>query len=1103
MTDVSKPPQTTAKPRYWRSLKEFQQSPEFDEFLHREFPQGASEFPEGVSRRRWLQLMGASFSLAGVAGCRWANEELLPFADQGGNRTAGEPQYFASARELGGHSLGLLVTCMDGRPIKVDGNPDHPQFKAAVGGDRGKKKPHRFAPSDQYAQGMILNLYDPDRMGPPVEMTAEGGKPRDEANVSSLMAELRSTVIDNNGEGLAILADISSSPTRARIEALIRQRYPQCTWYEYSPLAESNVAKGMELAFGRRLRPHLRLKKADVIVSLDGDFIGWGGEQLVNIAGWAARRSPESGKKMNRLYVAESQYSQTGANADHRLPIQSGKIAGLLTEIESQVDKVLGGGEADSELPFVKALVEDLRDAGESGLVVAGRTQPPEVHARVMRLNEKLGAIGSTVVLTEDPRADADAGPEGLGLLVDQLNAGAVETLLILGGNPVYDAPADLKFGEAMGKAGRSIRLGEYRDETSMQATWHIPATHEFEQWGDGRSYDGTITLQQPLIEPLHGGRSQIEFLAELLPELPSGGRSIVRQTHAENLSGASAWEKAVHDGFIPETGLSAVEAEINYDEEGPAFEGAAAGESLELVLTPSSSTYDGRYANNGWLQETPGFMTKLTWDNAAILAPKTAEKLGVTFEDLIEISVGETSVRAPVLIMPGQAIGSIGLALGYGRTAAGLVGGHVGLEDIEPTDPVGANAYQVRTADALEMVPDVKVSILGLTYPLATTQDHFPIDEMGLEGTYTRVGALVREATVEQFEEHPDFAEHAVHHPPVTKQLWENPLASGMEERKSGEYKGYAWGMTVDLSRCVGCNACLVACQSENNVPVVGKEQVGNGREMHWLRIDRYFIADPDNPDALDDPAVSSQPMACVHCETAPCEQVCPVAATVHDEEGLNSMVYNRCVGTRYCANNCPYKVRRFNYFYYNEQYDHLEYDGQLPKFESAEEKAKRRTNAALASMVLNPEVTVRTRGVMEKCTYCTQRIQKAKIESGNEGRKVEDGEIVTACQAACPADAIVFGDINNASTVVSKERNNPRAYGLLSELNTRPRTEYLARIRNPHPSLEKSESYYGITPMGHGSHVEHYDGEHGHDAEGEHAHEEHDHAESGSTAH
>jgi molybdopterin-containing oxidoreductase family iron-sulfur binding subunit len=711
------------------------------------------------------------------------------------------------------------------------------------------------------------------------------------------------------------------------------------------------------------------------------------------------------------------------------------------------------------------------------------------VHARVHRLNAKLGNVGQTVTFIEETQPERPDYAQAIAQLADEMRGGNVDTLVILRGNPVYDAPADVKFAEALAKVPNAIHLSEYHNETSALCRWYLPATHAFEQWGDGRSYDGTLTLQQPLIEPLHGGRSDIEFLAMLLGEGPRRGEQIVRETFGGDEAG---WKKALHDGFVADSAPQPVDAAPTGDGGDQAGQNAGLGkDEFELVFCESQQVYDGRFANNGWLQEAPDFLTKLTWDNAAILSWTDAANLKVKNQDVVRLTVGGASVELPVYVLPGQAVGSIGVALGYGRTAAGLVGGYVSSDAKRDTEPVGQNVYPLRTTKTMHVARGVKVETTGKTVPMAITQDHFAIDTLGQQEIANRVPVLVREGTeaaYREFEKEPHaeeggaFAHHLahVHHPPL-ESMWQSPDYA----------QGHAWGMAIDLSKCIGCNACVVACQSENNVPVVGKDQVLRGREMHWLRIDRYFRGRPEvegvENKAKDVKAgerggvvIVGQPVLCMHCEHAPCEQVCPVAAAVHDTEGLNLMVYNRCVGTRYCNNNCPYKVRRFNFLNFAKEPANKHFRG-LNVIQPGTQEPDGATVESLARMVENPEVTVRSRGVMEKCTYCIQRIQNAKIEARNEsvregkpGTHVPDGAIQTACGQACPTNAIVFGDLLDENSRVYKLNRNPRIYAMLEELNVRPRTRYLARVRNPHPDLAEHEAYYHPA-TGHAS--EHHD--------------------------
>jgi Fe-S-cluster-containing dehydrogenase component len=769
-----------------------------------------------------------------------------------------------------------------------------------------------------------------------------------------------------------------------------------------------------------------------VIVALDADFLTDDPDALRLARDFAAGRDADQGK-MNRLYAIESQFTVTGAAADHRLAVKSSEIGGVLDEIERLVEQHAEAGEvavdasASKRDRILHAIADDLLSHPGQSVVVTGLRQPPAIHARVHRLNARLKNLGQTVTVVEDhPLPYGD-----LKTLVTEAVDGKIQSLIILGGNPVYDAPADIDVGAALDKVANTMHLSVYENETSLLCQWYLPAAHSFESWGDARAWDGTISITQPLIEPLCSGRSALELLARLCGDAREP-QAIVRQA-IEAASGGSplddaAWRRLLHDGYLEGSGFEPVEVQlVEAADEAPVSN--TDSDEIEVVFYPDAAVYDGRFANNGWLQETPRFLSKLTWDNAALLSPGTAERLGVQHGELIRLSAGDQSLELPAFVLPGQAEGSIGVALGYGRTAAGKVGG----SQAENIAPVGVNANLLRTSDSLFIRTGISVTGTGKTYPLATTQDHHAIDRVGMEETGRRVGVLIREADLDYFQAHPDFAQHMVHHPPL-KSLW-----------TEFSFEGHAWGMSIDLNKCIGCNACMLACQSENNVPVVGKEQVSRNREMHWIRVDRYFSGD------LDDPQAVHQPLTCHHCELAPCEQVCPVAATVHSDEGLNDMVYNRCIGTRYCGNNCPYKVRRFNYF---------DYTGPLTG-----------PGRELVQLSVNPEVTVRSRGVMEKCTYCVQRIQNGKIDAKAQRRPLQDGEILTACQQVCPTQAIEFGDVNEPDSLVARAHANPRAYALLAELNIKPRTYYLARIRNPHPALaEKHQDHHDHSHPGDG---------------------------------
>ncbi len=994
---------------YWRSLQELADEPEFRRFLEGEFPEPAEVPTDAMSRRRFLQVMGASVAMASLVGCRWPQETIVPFASRPEGVTPGTARRYATVMELAGAVGPLLVTSFDGRPIKVEGNPDHPLSQGAC---------------DLFAQAGLLELYDPDRSRFVLER--EGGHPRrrshgeGETAAAAAFAALRA----RRGAGLAVLTEATSSPTFAALRARVRDELPEAAWYEYEPVSRDNERLGTGLAFGEARRVRVDVGKARVLACFDADLLLDHPTALRNARDFAGGRRAEDGA-MNRLYAVESEMSLTGGMADHRVAVPSLEIPHALYGLAAEL--VLGRGLAlpsgyEAVLPALEharaaghapawmgALAGDLLAHRGESLIAVGPRQPDHAHVLAILLNEALGNTGRTVSYGPDDQRGLSHGA-AIATLAVAMGKGQVESLLILGGNPVHDAPADLDFGGLLDQVAESWHLSLFIDETSQRSRWHLPRAHWLESWHDVRDHDGRYAVAQPLIAPLYDGRTPAELLSLLLDGVLRPAHDLVRAT-AAGQPGAGDWEALLHRGFADAMPAEApavldgrgVVAAVRRG--GMAKPPAIGRENLELVFVRDPSLHDGRFANNAWLQELPDFMTKLSWDNAALFGVSTAEALGVAHGDLVELELGGRRLEAAVYVLPGHAPWSVSLSLGHGRTAAGNVGNGTGFR-----------AYALRASAAPDAGAGLKVARTGRSYPLATTQDHHAIDAVGMREREKRSRSLVVSGTLAEYREHPEFASHRTHHPPLVS-LW--------QERPR---EGHAWGMTVDLSTCIGCNACVVACQAENNIPVVGKEQVGKGREMHWLRLDRYFQGDPDAP------AVAHQPVACVHCELAPCEQVCPVGATMHSEDGLNVMAYNRCVGTRYCSNNCPYKVRRFNWFNFNSD---------IPD---------------VRKMVYNPEVSLRARGVMEKCTYCVQRIETAKIDAKNEGRPVRDGEVVTACQQTCPTQAIAFGDLNDPQSRVAKLTTGDRAYHLLAELNVKPRTAYLARLRNPNPELAES---------------------------------------------
>ncbi|NNE44191.1 MAG: 4Fe-4S dicluster domain-containing protein, partial [Gemmatimonadetes bacterium] len=830
--------------------------------------------------------------------------------------------------------------------------------------------------------------------------------------------------------GMAFLTEATSSPSFADLKARIAAAYPAATWHEWEAVSRDADREGTRAAFGRPVRMQRDLTKAEVVVSLEDDFLVGHPDSLKYARDFAAGRRPDHGK-MSRLYVIESAFSTTGSQADDRHALPSGGVAQvawalaahLVLDEHVALPAGLGGMEPllrqakahGEHHPFVKKIAQDLAAHRGHGIITAGAGQPAAVHALCHALNAALGNVVATVTYTEDPAGDRPASAESLKQLVTALNGGRVQTLVVLGGNPVYDAPADLDFAAAYAKAGERVHLSLHRNETTHASTWHAPRAHYLEAWSDGLTWDGTYTLAQPLIQPLFGGKTPAAFLNFLLAGGDADDAKLVRDAYAKRFGAdEKKWRQALHDGFARGTAAGAATVQMgngNWKPQASDFDWhAPTGNNTEVVFRPDAMLHDGRFANNPWLQETPDPMSKLTWDNAALVNPITAREMGLKQGDMIRLTSGSRSVDVPTYLMTGQAKGSVALTLGYCRRA----GGFIAAPENPGDEGGGFDVYPLRTADGQWTLAGAQIAKAGGSYKLVTTQDHHAINnpEQG-RGQARRLPELFREGTLAEYDEHPDFAKHRTHHPPLLS-LW-----------KEHDYsQGHKWGLTIDLASCTGCSACVVACTAENNTSTVGKDEVSRGREMHWIRIDRYFSGELENPRALH------QPIICMQCENAPCEQVCPVAATIHSSEGLNDMVYNRCVGTRYCSNNCPYKVRRFNWFNNTDnQYN----------------------NPPLFKMQRNPEVTVRARGVMEKCTYCVQRIKEVTIPAKNERRALRDGEIVPACAQTCPSDAIVFGDLNDPNSRVRKLQDDARSYAMLSELNIKPRTLYLARVNNP----------------------------------------------------
>ena len=1029
---------------YWLSLEQLANSPEFAERAGKEFQQYDPDEISSMSRRKFMRLMAGSMALAGLtlSGCRrYPEEKIAPHSKQPEGRIPGTTVQYATSYDIGGVSHGVMATSYDGRPIKIEGNALHPVSLGAT---------------DAAAQASVLDLYDPERSrtvikeaglqtrGTFQKTTWEDFSAASIANLESLKAA--------QGEGLAILSEATSSITVAAAKAKLLAAYPKAQWFEYEPITGDTIGEGAKLAFGKPLRPLLHLAKAKIIASFDADLFGQHPAKLKHARDWAIGRKSADEGVMNRLYVAESRYSVTGGVADERMAIKPSHTLAVLSAIASKlgVEGATASPLTERETRFADLLVADLKREAGNSVIAVGHMHGPAVHALAFRINAHLGAIGNTITFIEPQGGPRESHLASIKALTALLNAGGkVSTLVILGGNPVYDAPADLDFASAIKKVKTTVHLSVFANETSVACSWQLPRAHYLESWGDGRAWDGTISIAQPLILPLYEGKSVAELVAFLADGKWSDGYDLIRAALVSVLPKdqfEKAWRRAIHDGIIKGSGAAPVAVtmlrgkplETATSSNSAAFTAAApapATDSFELVFH-ASEIHDGRFAHNGWLQESPDPMTKLTWDNAALISKADADAKSIRTGDVITIEVSGRKLDIVAYIMPGQPRGVIALSLGYGRSVAGHIGTNVGF-----------NTYTLRTTQGFDHVTGATISNTGKRYALAMTQDHHIIDAIGFKGREQRVGekghsgTIIKDESLAVYKKDKHFV-HKDSHSNIALQLFNPPAKSEAD---------HAWGMAVDMSSCIGCNACVIACQAENNIPIVGKDQVIVNREMHWLRIDRYFKGSMDD----EEPQVVHQPMMCVHCENAPCEQVCPVAATVHDTEGLNTMVYNRCIGTRYCSNNCPYKVRRFNYFDFHSK----DPRGGFPMpWLGIPDTQQRESIDPIKQMVYNPQVTVRMRGVMEKCTYCVQRIQAAKITRRNKGEEVQDGDVITACQSICPTQAIVFGDLNDKNSKVSKAHENNRAYSVLAELNIRPRTKYLGRVRNPAEAADKA---------------------------------------------
>jgi len=1025
--------------RFWKNLDELADKPEFQALMAEEFPRqaGAGEWVDAVSRRGFLKVMGASRAMAGRAGCtKQPDEPIFPYIRQPEDLILGKPMYFATAFPFPTGAIPVLVKSDSFRPIKLEGNPEHPVSK-------GK--------SDAMTQATLLGLYDPDRS----QHVLHRGEAASWGDFQQAFASAAQA--SNAGAGIYFLSETITSPTLAAQWKQVQQAYPSAKLVQWEPVNQDSSRAASKAAFGSYTDAQYKLEDADVILSLDADFLGGIAHPgfLPLAAGYAARHRYEEGKPMNRMYVVETMPTVTGFKADHRLGLKPSEIATFATALANGTTPqgpTLNGFGPDQQ-KFFSVLMEDLKKTGGRCVVIPGEQASPAVHAAAYSLNRSLGAVGKTVIYTETVNPMPSEQVADLKSLVADMNAGKVEWLVMLNVNPIYSAPADLQFPAAFAKVKTTVHLGAYLDETGSISNWHINNAHFLESWSDAGAYDGTITIIQPMIAPLYDGKSAHDVLQALLPNPQASAFDVVAANAKTYIKGdfATGWRKALHDGWVEGTAFTAKSGGasnqgLNGAASSPQSGGGQAG-ALEVSFRPDTAIYDGRFANVGWLQELPRQVTNLSWDNAALMSLATMESMKLEESDPVKVSYNGREFIAPALMVPGHPDGAITVHLGFGRSVdAGRV-----------AQGVGFDAYQIRTSDGPLYISGATMTKVPGTYDLCITKVH-DIEHRGKfaqhdldkpmfdkEGTYSLAGheaeerAIIRYATVAEAEKNPDFAHEGGASETLIGKVGYAPQGDtpGHADSFFPDAWHYnkqdpstlsvqnAWGMAIDLNSCVGCNACIVSCYAENNIPVVGREQVKIGRIMQWIRIDTYFEGD------LHAPRAHFQPMACQHCENAGCEQVCPVGATIHSPEGLNVMVYNRCVGTRYCSNNCVYKVRRFNFLLYSD------YDTESLKF------------------MRNPDVTVRSRGVMEKCSYCVQRIEEVKIKADKENRTIKDGEIVTACQQACPTSAITFGNINDKSSKVAQIKAKERDYQVLADLNYRPRTTYTAGVLNPHSEL------------------------------------------------
>ncbi len=1064
--------QMDQSPTFWRSLEHKAGDASLKANEELEFPNGAA--PAGYNRRDALKIAGASLAFGAMASCsddvhfdfRRPKEEILPFVHQPEKMIPGNRLQYATTMPRSEGAVGLLVEAHEGRPTKLEGNPNHP---SSLGG------------SDGWAQAEVLRLYDPERARAPLN----AGQPSTWEKYDAFATAQFAKLIEAKGKGLALLLEETDGPTTERLLKALLAKAPEAKLYRWDPLAPDNARQGAELAFGPGARAHLNLEKAKIIFSLESDFLVLGPDHLALARQFGASRAvhtTEDIEKMKRLYVAEAAWSTTGTNADHRLRLSSGQMVDVLKAVARELVAkhgldlgglpLEGGALPENGVKFVAALAKDLATHKGAAVVVVGDRQPAAVHALGHAINVALGALGSSLLVSQGEAVARTSVQDSLAALTKSLLGNEVDTLVIIDANPVYTAPGALKFADALAKAKTVIHAGLFAEETGAKATWHLPLAHFLESWSDARAFDGTASLVQPIILPLFHGRPAISVLAQLVGEAETGDRKLLEATWRAKgaaLEANADWRKALHDGVVPDSAWPKATPALKTAEVGAALgtvKSTTPTKDLLEFIAAFGHAKDGRLTNVSWVMELPDTMSKLCWDNAVLVSPSTAKELGITsgvsknkyLGDVVELTAEGRKISAPTFVLPGVANNTLVMVQGYGRTIG------------EVSKDVGVDANPLLSSGTV--VQGVKLTRTGEQRDLCSTQDHFSVpgnpfkeltfaqmtgEPLGAKERNLGLGTrpLFRSGTAAQYVKEGEKLAHSGDMPEelVVEGTPKNRPSMPIQPVDNITYEGQQWGMVIDLSACIGCNFCTIACIAENNISAVGREQVMLGREMHWIRVDRYFFGDVEQPMAVH------QPIACMHCENAPCEPVCPVSATVHDEEGMNGMAYNRCIGTRYCANNCPFKVRRFNYLDFTHTGNvYVKPHDSLGRSAASADASDWKERMKTLKLQRNPDVTVRYRGVMEKCSYCTQRVEEAKVaakRAGHDRKALPDGAVTPACAQACPTSAITFGNINDKDSRVAKLKVSERNYEMLQELNIRPRTTYLARVRNENEEL------------------------------------------------